>query len=241
MEDIFNKYLYSKDMMFLTYFQKKNSEYYNLLIFFYLKKYNLIFKKSFYLSYFFDFRGRVYSDSPISPVGNKIFRLLYNYGVYSDEELGFLNTSFTDEEFGLYNYILNKTALFNIFKNLNKDNFFLKKMILTVFFEFGKLLKSDFIDIFEGKLSKKNFIEIGVNFFNELISADEPAAFKKNADLYIEAYYLLNILKNYDKGVFIKSIIYKDATASAIQLLMVLLGGVDEEKIKICNLLDDGY
>jgi hypothetical protein len=35
----------------------------------------------FFFMFFFDFRGRFYYDSPISPTNNRFCRLIYNYGV----------------------------------------------------------------------------------------------------------------------------------------------------------------
>lgn len=67
-------------------FQKEHSK----ILIYYLfdqikKKLNQI--DEFYLSIDFDFRGRFYPKSCISPTGNKIFRFLYYYGYYSKEEL----------------------------------------------------------------------------------------------------------------------------------------------------------
>ena len=238
-EDVFKKYLKSKKMIFLTYFQKKNSLYYNLLVFFYLSKYKSIFSKPFFLSYFFDFRGRIYSDSVISPIGNRIFRFLYNYGLYDNADLQ-INQEFPDETLKNYQHIVENSNLIFLFKNLKVTNYLIKKVVSTIFFEFGKLVKSDHMDKFDGRLTETDFIKIGIDFFNDFMGGGDELLLN-NFELYLEAHYLLNILKNYNDGVYIKHIIYKDATASAIQLLMVLLGSHDQDKIKICNLNDKTY
>jgi hypothetical protein len=237
--DVFKKYLKSKKMIFLKYFQKKNSLYYNLLIFFYLKKYDLIFKKPFYLSYFFDFRGRLYSDSVISPIGNRMFRFLYNYGLYSVEDLSLIE-DFDEVFLKNFQYILDHTQLSNTFSLLELEKPLIKKIISIVFFEFGKLAKSKHIHQFGGRLCQEDFIKIGAEFFkNFLRNSDEMLV--EDFELYLETIYLFNILKNYNERNYIKHIIYKDATASAIQLLMILLGSSDIDKVKACNLNNDGY
>lgn len=53
---------------------------------------------SFYLSYFFDFRGRVYSYSCISPIGSKLFRYLYFYNYYSTNDLKNVNLDFISND-----------------------------------------------------------------------------------------------------------------------------------------------
>lgn len=56
----------------------------NYLNFFELKKYGDI---KFYFEFSFDFRGRLYYDSPHSPTNSKITRLSVHYGYYSSEEI----------------------------------------------------------------------------------------------------------------------------------------------------------
>jgi hypothetical protein len=62
------------------------NKYYSYLVFLSLD--DLISKIDyFYLSYSFDFRGRLYSNSYISPMGDKLFRYIYTYGDYTNQEL----------------------------------------------------------------------------------------------------------------------------------------------------------
>jgi hypothetical protein len=53
-----------------------------------LSKNNLsLFNVKIFLPFYFDFRGREYYDSSISPSLNKYFRLVFFYGYYKKEEL----------------------------------------------------------------------------------------------------------------------------------------------------------
>jgi hypothetical protein len=240
-DDIFKKYLSSKKMIFLKHFQKKNSEYYNLIVFFHLKKYRAVFHQPFYLSYFFDFRGRVYSDSVISPIGNRIFRLLYNYGRYTPAELSLYKSKNINRGDVNFNYISIKSNLFDLFPELQNTNVCGKKIISTAFFEMGKLRKAEYMDDLCGRFSEKDFIKIGCEVFNSFVIGGYDYLIDDDFDAYIEIMYFFNIIKNCNAGNFIKHVIYKDATASAIQLMVLLLRGWDYEKYKICNLVNDGY
>lgn len=46
---------------------------------------------SFYLGLYFDFRGIIYTKSCMSPMRNKIIKLLYFYGYYTKNELKSIN------------------------------------------------------------------------------------------------------------------------------------------------------
>ena len=96
------------------------------MLFFYLSKYKSIFSKPFFLSYFFDFRGRIYSDSVISPIGNRIFRFLYNYGLYDNADLQ-INQEFPDETLKNYQHIVENSNLIFLFKNQHEASFYLKR------------------------------------------------------------------------------------------------------------------
>lgn len=232
-EFILRKYSQSNEFFFLKNLQKLGSQYYFILIYIYLGNFEILFKEPFYLNCCFDFRGRIYTDSSISPVGNKLFRYLYNYGEYNDIELKNFNN--TNYNYDYVNYILEKTNLNKIYPNLNFKEKFIQKIIQTTFFELGKINKSKYLEEFNGVFCKKDFINFGIDLFisfnnNNIIDFDKK----------LEIMYILNIIENYNNSNFIKSIIYKDSTASAIQLLMILLDSKDNKNLQICNLIDDG-
>lgn len=48
--------------------------------------------------------------------------------------------------------------------------------------------------------------------------------------------YITSCLKDLNKNLYKKLIVYKDATASGIQILTVILGANNDETLKHCNL-----
>ena len=240
LQDLYKKYKQSRDLIFLRFFQKKNSLYYHLMVFFTLEKYKLIFKDSFFLMGFFDFRGRLYIDSPVSPLAPQFIRLLYHYGFYNEFELEKIHNKKPLFDYqSSYNYILANSPILDKYPLI--ENFKLKEILVSiVFFEFGKVCKSQHTKNFNGRFSFLDFIKIGTELFNN-IQRNNVDYLTADFESFLEINYLLKILDEYNKGISRKYIIYKDSTASAIQLLMLLLGGGEEQNIKICNLLDDGY
>jgi hypothetical protein len=67
---------------------------------------------------------------------------------------------------------------------------------------------------------------------NQIINGSLELSF----DEKLEYQYIISGLKNLNEGRYKKLIIYKDATASGIQLLTVILGAQNEEILQNCNL-----
>lgn len=233
---IYEKYLSSlKNIFYSVKAQKENSKLYHVLLIIYVKKYKILFNEEFYLSYYFDFRGRLYSDSVISPTGNKWFRFLYNYGIYNNFELE--NIKFYDKKIlqPYYDSILNQTDVIKKYPNIINKTF--NMYIITIcFFEIGKIYKSNYLNS-ENKLSYKDFIDIGITEYNKF-SIDNNNIEKKKE---LEFKYIINILNSYNNSIYIKFIIWKDATASAIQLQMLIYGTDNENNYKYVNLINDGF
>lgn len=236
-EQTLESYLKSKNLIFFASQQKKNSEYFLLLVFFYLERFAPVFDYPFFLTYFFDFRGRLYSDSLVSPMGNKIFRFLYNYGTYTTADLEIIKLE--DVELAALHLIYEKSGLLEYFPE-TKANLIFKKIAVVVFFELGKIIKSQMLEKCGGRLQFLTFVGGGAEVFEKFYKKEclDPLP---GFETQLEIFYLFYILENFYKKNYIKHIIYKDATASAIQLLMVLLETTNERNLKICNLLDDGY
>lgn len=185
--------------------------------------------ENFFLASSFDFRGRIYSKSCISPIGNSIFRFLYYYGYYTSEELNSItNYKITTE---LKNLILNANFLKN-FKNIDLHNELNIKYIYICIFEIGKLNKNTLLKNKHGRLEDLDFIISGINLLN--MHTDKPNF--EDFDIQIQYKYLLLGLEDLNRGLYKKIIIYKDATASGIQLLTLILGGLNENIILNCNL-----
>jgi hypothetical protein len=71
-----------------------------------------------YLMFFFDFRGRFYFDSPISPTVNKFCRLIYNYGIININALYHNNTEISKIITTYQSYIIEVRKK----KNINKQS-----------------------------------------------------------------------------------------------------------------------
>jgi hypothetical protein len=74
-----------------------------------------------YLTYYIDFRGRIYGRSNISPTSSKIFRNLYTYGQYTQKELSDIEKKLQTSK--THNILLKYVKLFdNIFNGKNINN-----------------------------------------------------------------------------------------------------------------------
>lgn len=104
--------------------------------------------------------------------------------------------------------------------------------LYTVFFEMGKIFKNEYLNEYGGKISWVVFIEKGAYYLLNL--GGKSYDFETKLDIE----YVINILEKINDNIFEKTIIYKDATASAIQLLMLVLGSDNTERLKQCNLTD---
>lgn len=211
--------------------QREFSRLYSLNFFKKVKELKDSLENGFYFSYFFDFRGRLYADSPISYTNNIFFRHLYHYGIYSTEELtSILPTIHVSQ--GEIDLILKKSEIFKRYSKLDLKNKIVLYYIITIFFEIGKCFKNKILDKNEGRITKLQFIELGVDVFNannvELEKLDKK----------LEYWSLTFLLESVENNVFLKIPIFKDATASGLQMLCLILGAKSIDTYKINNLLE---
>jgi len=182
----------------------------------------------FYLASYLDFRGRVYSDSKISPTTTKIYRHLYHYGVYSNVELSFLATKLSSSRAAKI-IAKHRDLLYFFEKKYNTQFTDLEvSALLWLFLELGKLLKSRLLKA--GKISLQEFLEHGIAAYTKgFISEDfEEKIIYKKVCVAIESFFLKKKIK--------KTIIYKDSTASVLQQLTKLLGHKSEKILEIMNI-----
>jgi hypothetical protein len=97
------------------------------------------------------------------------------------------------------------------------------------------VFKSDFIARYEGRLSERDFIDIGITCYNN------RRTLHMTLDKTLELEMLLDVFADLERHEYLKLPIFKDATASAIQILMLLLGSQDKQNYTICNLTDNEY
>ena len=219
------------EILYFSYnFYKKGqieiNEMYRYLTFFKLEAFLEFFKNGFYFSYYFDFRGRIYYRGYASPQATQIFRYCYHYGAYEDKT--FPNNSALVNIETYVNYIkksTNLTTKYPLFKNSNLDY-----PLFWLFIEFGKLNKNGRLSEDKWFLGWWDFIEIGVLIYNNGLATCE------NIEKKITFINLISILENLNAGCFNKYVIYKDATASGIQLLAAMLGPKNQEVARACNL-----
>lgn len=184
--------------------------------------------KPFYLASYVDFRGRIYLDSKISPTSSRIYRHLYHYGYYSEEELQLNNIKLNESK--AFNIIKNK---FYIIKDLENESFKLfnltkKNILLWLILELGKINKKNIMK--NGEIKLEDFIKNGYEIF---LRKEIPNDFEEKI-IYLKITDALDsLLKN--KKIK-KTIIYKDSTASVLQHLTKLLGFKSEKILEIMNI-----
>jgi hypothetical protein len=110
-----------------------------------------------------------------------------------------------------------------------------------MFFELGKLKKVDLLEELGGRVGHLDFVRGGLQIFDQCVSEEANVRGLGGLEYRIELLYCLHVLEEFYNKRYIKYVVYKDATASAVQLLMVLLESDNVENLRACNLIDDGY
>eukprot|EP01015_Nassula_variabilis_P005245 TRINITY_DN137_c0_g1_i11.p6 TRINITY_DN137_c0_g1~~TRINITY_DN137_c0_g1_i11.p6 ORF type:complete len:120 (+),score=13.81 TRINITY_DN137_c0_g1_i11:843-1202(+) len=87
----------------------------------------------------------------------------------------------------------------------------------------GKLHKNKYTGQYDGRFPVLNLLEMGVNHLDDDIS--------EYSDIYdaVEQCSLLHLIEEISNGIFTKTPLYKDATASGPQMLALILGAASEE------------
>lgn len=199
--------------------------FYNLYL---LKNYNIADDEAIYLPFSFDFRGRFYYISAISPTTMKYARYIYNYGYYSETELlsnakNSLSTLINEH----ISYIESTKRKYSIKRNSIQIN----EAIFWTLISIGK------IKIEKNKISTST-IEL-LNKASELLNKNS----KSKLDIIdkIELMHYEKILKSFAQEKVIIRGLLKDATASFIQNLIRLMGHKNEDALKYANLNSTAY
>lgn len=215
--------------------QARYNELYKLYYLQVLRQRKAEFNEGVYFRYYLDFRGRIYADSPISYTFNKTTRNLYYYGHYSQPELSSLQDCLPNVGEIVNNIIFYQTDIKQRYPGLDYTNPIVQYYIYILFFELGKLKKNTIINQSGGRLKTTDFILLGIEYFNKGLSSGE------DFDRQVEYISITHIIDTLNSLGFVKIPIYKDATASAIQLLVVLLGTPDEKILYEANLKQSGF
>ena len=186
--------------------------------------YNLDFKEN--DPFFFDFRGRFYYNSSISPTNSKYSRYIFNYGFYSKEDLEYEDKNVLSDKINEYSYYIDEI----IEKySINVTTRIVRESIFWILISLGKL-----------GAEKKMFISIEdfLQKANDILS--KKIKFTKVLDK-IEVMHYTKILKSFNDENLIKRGVLKDATASFLQNLLRLMGYKNKDSLKYANLSSMGY
>lgn len=173
-----------------------------------------------YFMFFFDFRGRIYYNSPVSPTSNKFCRLIFNYGPVD------LSKKFVHSELSII--IGTYISIISIFKRkvgivVNSDK--INEIVFWLMISIGKI-----------SINKDSDDTYIINFLSKAIEMLEKTDFLDDFDL-AEFNYYLKIAGSLNDKIVLRRCLIKDATASFFQNLIRVLGCERREILKIANLL----
>lgn len=211
--------------------QREISQLFSLNYFIRVKNLQPLLIGGFYFHYYFDFRGRIYADSPIGYTHNRLFRSFYYYGVYTKNEIEEFSKKIPQNVLKTTELIYQKTDIKKKYPNLDFENMVVRYYIDVIFFELGKIFKKKYIEKNNGSLSFEELHLIGIDHFNN--------GYLESDTLYTKIEYLslINMLDDLSSNLFLKYAIFKDATASGLQILTLLLGPKDWTVFEKSNFL----
>jgi uncharacterized protein YlxP (DUF503 family) len=225
--DIWYEYHQLKNKLNLNVIEdnKKNQARISELMTFYnmylLKQLNWKDEEPVYFPFFFDFRGRFYYNSSVSPTTLKYVRYVFTYGYYTDSELN-------DNTLNAISHFISKhKSYIEIVKkkyNISKSSVKINESIFWTLISLGKIkIKKEKI-----KISIEEILDAAIDLLDN------------NQDLkiidIIELMHYKKILLSLNLDRVPARGILKDATASFIQNLIRLMGYKDEESLKHANL-----
>jgi hypothetical protein len=180
-----------------------------------------VLKDGFYFHYYLDFRGRLYADSPVAYTHNRLFRYFYYYGEYSKEEILYFKNHLCHDFLKNVDVILEKTNVKLKYPHIDYNDPIALYFIIIIFFEIGKIFKKNHVEECGGKLTIDDIQTIGITYYNKT-TFDGWGLYS-----IIERSSLIFMLNDLNQRKYYKYPIFKDATASGLQILAVLLGGAD--------------
>jgi hypothetical protein len=177
--------------------------------------------KKIYLPFRFDFRGRFYYLSIISPTFYKEMRYCFHKGEYENE----------GEKPHALNYITNDIIdnHFYLIENWNKSliqnkSIAVKRSVIWLLISLGSINKARM----GGEVPIIKFIEEGIRIL------ENDMSFPKVED-ELKKELIKQIFQEINDNKFIKRLVDKDATASGYQHLIKVLGNQDSKALEYCN------
>lgn len=178
----------------------------------------------FYWIYTLDFRGRLYVESAASYQSAKIFRHIYGY---KESAKGSAKPSIIAGIEGLIDRIYEQTSLAKDYPKINRQKH--AKELFWLFLEIAKIFKNSLLSPTKYALTTDELVDIGIKHY--ACSADALGLESKLALLYIR-----EMLHGLGEGEEFNYIVFKDATASALQLLTLILNLKNPQLVKVFNL-----
>lgn len=196
--------------------------YYRNLLLLYIDK-NLKNKKIFF-PHFCDFRWRIYNASSIGFTTSKIFRYIYTYGYYTHIEL---NKIKNDLNMSITHPLVLSLLPNNYRKNIS--NPILLDALFWLFIELGKINKTELI--ITEYVECSDLLAEGYKIYNGKRNdwdLEDAIVVKSIINIINEIYEKNTISKKY--------IIFKDSTASVLQLMSKLLGWKEPNILETMNI-----
>lgn len=184
-----------------------------------------------YLPFRFDFRGRLYFLSDISPTYYREIRFCMNKGVYKCIKK---DTKFHILEILINNELDKYVNIIDLWKlySFSEKNILIKYSIIWILVSIAEVNKVKLGKEINFEIFVKEGIKIVESYFSNYKSI------KDIYDIYdlIKIKYYISILDEINKDIYVSWLISKDATASCYQHLIKILGSKDSESLKWCNL-----
>lgn len=190
-----------------------------------------------YLTYFFDFRYRIYSNSKIHPMFvSEIRNVILIDSLVSEKNI--LNSNYfkiVKKYFSVLKY--NESDLVDLGIDIKNISDLDKYFLLVLFLEIGKENKL--------QLNQVSSINLGVNFEDFVNYGIKTALRYKYNPPVVDNYYIikcLRVIENFVKTqIWLNITLIRDATASTMQFWALLLSLKKKEYMKWFNLRGDTW
>lgn len=180
----------------------------------------------YYIPFIIDFRGRKYDLTDISPTFFSELRYCLYLGNY-DFEKDIKQHSLNEK----INNILIK-YVYLLENDLRSENKIKNLSFIWLLISLAEPFKNKLGSI----VSIKDFIKKGLEILN-----NKKIIENLDYDDKIKCIYILKIIEEIKKNIWIKRLIPKDATASVFQHLVKCLGKYNEDSLKYCNMNSEEY
>lgn len=178
----------------------------------------------YYMPFLFDFRGRIYKMSGLSPTFLKEIRYCLYLGYYNEKEIKCQKLNEIDKIILKYENLIDESEYFKKFKN---ETIKIKISIIWILISIGEIYKNEIGE----EVKIEDFIKKSIKKI-EHKETDNSLDYEKKMKMD----YYTKIIKEIENKIYKKRLISKDATASVFQHLIKILGPKDNNSLKYCNM-----